>query len=164
MGPRNDKSLSVSAWLYPPFPVACPFRFTIALLHPLPHQTVRSVFPNTAFRSSSSNGFRIPCLAFWYSSLRGFRDTMEFTALTAISFLPLFGNTMKALPLPSPKVMLSLRFYRYYGQLPLPCRPDGISSSYIHPLLSCAAFVRASRATSYGLPCVVRIEIRRAQL
>src|SRR5512137_598717 len=61
---------------------------------------------------------------------------------------------MKALPLPSPKVMLSLRSKRYYGQLRLPYRPDGISFPYIHPLLSCAASARASRATSYGLPCV----------
>jgi len=61
---------------------------------------------------------------------------------------------MKALPLPSPKVMLSLEYKRYYGQLRLPYRPDGISFPYIHPLLSCAAPVRASRATSYGLPCV----------
>jgi hypothetical protein len=61
---------------------------------------------------------------------------------------------MKALPLPSPKVMLPLRSYRYYGQLRLPCRPDGTSFPYIHPLLSCTASARASRATSYGLPCV----------
>ena len=61
---------------------------------------------------------------------------------------------MKALPLPSPKVMLSLRSYRYYGQLRLPYRPDGISFPYIHPLLSRTASARTSRATSYGLPCV----------
>ncbi len=72
----------------------------------------------------------------------------------AISFLPLFRNTMNALPLSSPKVMLPLRYKRYYGQLRLPYRPDGISFPYIHPLLSCAASVRTSRATSYGLPCV----------
>ena len=65
-----------------------------------------------------------------------------------------FRNVMKALPLPSPKVMLSLRSYRYYGQLRLPHKPDGISFPYIHPLLSCTASVRASRATSYGLPRV----------
>ena len=41
---------------------------------------------------------------------------------------------MKALPLPSPKVMLSLRSKRYYGQLRLPCRPDETSFPYIHPL------------------------------
>ena len=50
--------------------------------------------------------------------------------------------------------MLSLRSKRYYGQLRLPYRPDGISFPYIHPLLSWAASARASRATSYGLPCV----------
>ena len=61
---------------------------------------------------------------------------MEFLASTAISFLPLFGNTMKALPLPSPKVMLSLRFKRYYGQLRLPCRPGKTSFPYIYRLLS----------------------------
>jgi hypothetical protein len=61
---------------------------------------------------------------------------LEFTASTAISFLHLFRNTMKALPLPSPKVMLSLRYKRYYGQIRLPCRPGKISSPYIYRLPS----------------------------
>jgi len=61
---------------------------------------------------------------------------------------------MKALPLPSPKVLLSLRFKRYCGQLRLPCRPSGISSPYIHSLLSCTASERASRAIPHGFPCV----------
>ncbi len=74
--------------------------------------------------------------------------------MTQSPLLPSFRNVMKALPLSSPKVMLSLRSKRYYGQLRLPRRPDGTSSSYIHPLLSCAASTRVSRATSYGLPCV----------
>ena len=38
-----------------------------------PHQTVRSVFPNTAFQSSSSRGFRFR-LAFWYSFHRSSRN------------------------------------------------------------------------------------------
>ena len=42
---------------------------------------------------------------------------------------------MKALPLPSSKVMLSLKYKRYYGQLRLPWRPSGISFPYIHQLL-----------------------------
>ncbi len=41
---------------------------------------------------------------------------------------------MKVLPLPSLKVMLSLRYKRYYGQLRLPCRPSEISFPYIHQL------------------------------
>jgi hypothetical protein len=41
---------------------------------------------------------------------------------------------MKVLPLSSPKVMLSLRYKRYYGQLRLPCRPSEISFPYIHQL------------------------------
>ena len=61
---------------------------------------------------------------------------------------------MKALPLPSPKVMLSLRSNRYYGQLRLPYRPDGTSFPYIHPLPPCAASTRASRATPHDFPCV----------
>jgi hypothetical protein len=62
---------------------------------------------------------------------------------------------MKVLPLPSFKVMLSLKYKRYYGQLRTPYRPSGISvSPYIHRLLSCAASARASRATSYDCPCV----------
>ena len=61
---------------------------------------------------------------------------------------------MKALPLPSLKVLLSLRFNRYYGQLRLPYRPSEISSPYIHPLLSCIASVRASRAIPHDFPCV----------
>jgi len=61
---------------------------------------------------------------------------------------------MKALPLPSPKVMLSLRSNRYYGQLRLPYRPSEISSPYIHSLPSCIASVRASRAIPHDFPCV----------
>jgi len=45
-------------WLYPLFPVLCPIRFSIALFHPLPPQTVHAIFPHTAFQSSSSRGFR----------------------------------------------------------------------------------------------------------
>jgi hypothetical protein len=41
---------------------------------------------------------------------------------------------MKVLPLPSPKVMLSLEYNRYYEQIRLPCRPGETSSPYIHPL------------------------------
>ena len=70
---------------------------------------------------------------------------MEFPASTAISCLPLFRNTMKALPLPSPKAMLSLKCKRYYGQLRLPCRPGKISFPYIYRLPSRRASTRASR-------------------
>ena len=41
---------------------------------------------------------------------------------------------MKVLPLPSPKVMLSLEYKRYYEQLRLPYRPGKISFPYIHQL------------------------------
>ena len=41
---------------------------------------------------------------------------------------------MKVLPLPSPKVMLSLRYKRYYGQLRLPGRPGKTSFPYIYRL------------------------------
>ena len=41
---------------------------------------------------------------------------------------------MKILPLSSPKVMLSLRYKRYYEQLRLPCRPSETSFPYIHQL------------------------------
>jgi hypothetical protein len=61
---------------------------------------------------------------------------------------------MKALPLPSPKVLLSLESHRYYGQLRFPYGPNGTSSPYIHPLLPCTAPLRASRATPYDFPCV----------
>ena len=61
---------------------------------------------------------------------------------------------MKALPLSSPKVLLSLRSKRYYGQLRSPCRPNETSSPYIHPLPPCVASARVSRATSHGFPCV----------
>jgi hypothetical protein len=47
-------------------------------------------------------------------------------------FLPSFRSMMKVLPLPSPKVMLSLRYKRYYGQLRLSCRPSKISFPYIY--------------------------------
>jgi len=61
---------------------------------------------------------------------------------------------MKALPLPSPKVSLSLRFNRYYGQLRFPCRPDETSSPYIHSSPPCVASARASRAIPHDFPCV----------
>ena len=41
---------------------------------------------------------------------------------------------MKVLPLSSPKVMLSLEYKRYYGQLRLPCQPNETSFPYIHQL------------------------------
>jgi hypothetical protein len=71
---------------------------------------------------------------------------------------------MKALPLPSPKVLLSLRSNRYYGQLRLPYRPSEISSPYIHPLLSCIASGRASRAIPHGFPCVSPLLPRKSHL
>jgi hypothetical protein len=43
---------------------------------------------------------------------------------------------MKALPLPSPKALLSLRYQRYYEQLRLPRRPSKISFPYIYRLPS----------------------------
>ncbi len=79
---------------------------------------------------------------------------LEFPASPQSPALPSFRNPMKALPLPSPKVLLSLESHRYYGQLRFPCRPGGISSPYIHPLPPCTASARASRATSHGFPCV----------
>jgi len=100
-----------------------------------PHQTVRSVFPNTAFQSSSSRGIRFR-LASWYSFHRSYRNYfLEFIALPQSPFLLSFRSMMKALPLSSPKVMLSLGCKRYYGQLRLPCRPSEISFPYIHQLL-----------------------------
>jgi hypothetical protein len=73
-----------------------------------PHQTGHSLFANTAFRSSSSRGIRSR-LAFWYSIHWRFRNILEFIALPQSPLLLSFRCTMKALPLPSPKVMLSLR-------------------------------------------------------
>ena len=72
----------------------------------------------------------------------------------AISYPSLLRKPMKALPLPSPKVLLSLRSIRYYGQLRLPCRPGEISSPYIHPLPLCMASARTSRAIPLDFPCV----------
>jgi hypothetical protein len=59
---------------------------------------------------------------------------MEFIALPQSPFLHSFRSVMKVLPLSSPKVMLSLRYKRYYRQLRLPCRPSETSSPYIHQL------------------------------
>jgi hypothetical protein len=61
---------------------------------------------------------------------------------------------MKALPLPSPKVLLSLESMRYYGQLRFPYGPNETSFPYIHPLPPCTAPIRTSRATPYDFPCV----------
>jgi hypothetical protein len=43
-------------------------------------------------------------------------------------------SMMKVLPLSSPKVMLSLGYKRYYGQIRLPCQPSETSFPYIHQL------------------------------
>jgi len=40
---RGGEVPLVSLWLYPPFPVSCSFRFSIALLHFLPPQTIGTV-------------------------------------------------------------------------------------------------------------------------
>jgi len=99
-----------------------------------PRQTVRSVFPNTAFQSSSSRDIRFR-LASWYSFHRSCRNCfLEFIALPQSPFLHSFRSMMKALPLSSPKVMLSLGYKRYYEQIRLPCRPSEISFTYIHQL------------------------------
>ena len=126
-----------------------------------PHQTVRAVFPHTAFRSSSSRSFHSLSprgshwAPVWPSGIVSSEvpESWSFQHY-AISYPSLLRKPMKALPLPSLKVLLSLRSKRYYGQLRLPCRPSEISSPYIHPLLSCTASARVSRATPHGFPCV----------
>ena len=47
VGPGNDKLPQVFPWLYLRFPVSCPFRLPITLLHSLRHQTVYTVFAYT---------------------------------------------------------------------------------------------------------------------
>ena len=59
---------------------------------------------------------------------------MELIALPQSPFLLSFRSMMKVLPLPSLKVMLSLRYKRYYWQLRIPCRPRETSFPYIHQL------------------------------
>src|SRR4030043_949546 len=81
-------------------------------------------------------------------------SSLEFPASPQSPALPSFRNSMKALPLPSPKVLLSLRSKRYYGQLRFPCRPSQFSVPYIPPLPPCVASARTSRATPHGFPCV----------
>ena len=66
-------------------------------------------------------------------------------ALPQSPFLHSFRSMMKVLPLPSPKVMLSLEYKRYYEQLRLPCQPGETSFPYIHPLPSCRTSTRVSR-------------------
>ena len=69
-------------------------------------------------------------------------------SISAISSsLPPFRNAMKVLPLPSLKVMLSLGYKRYYGQLRLPYRPSGISVLTLYPP------VAVLRSIVKGLPC-----------
>jgi len=59
---------------------------------------------------------------------------LQLIALPQSPFLLSFRSMMKVLPLSSFKVMLSLRYKRYYGQLRLPCRPSETSFPYIHQL------------------------------
>jgi len=72
---------------------------------------------------------------------------LEFSASLQSPFLPSFRNMMKVLPLSSLKVMLSLRYYRYYGQLRLPYRPNETSVSLIS--ISCPLPWDICK----GLPC-----------
>ena len=74
-----------------------------------------------------------------------FSKYSELIALPQSPFLLSFRSMMKVLPLSSPKVMLSLEYKRYYGQIRLPCRPRKISFPYIYRLLSCRASTRVSR-------------------
>ena len=60
---------------------------------------------------------------------------------------------MEAAPLPSPEVMLSSGYNRYYERLRLPLWPSETSFPYIHQLLVPAP-ERVSCATPYGFPCV----------
>ncbi|MGD0918869.1 MAG: tyrosine-type recombinase/integrase [Thermodesulfobacteriota bacterium] len=60
-----------------------------------------------------------------------------------------------ALPLPSPKVMLPLRYKRYCGQLRLPCRPGKTSFPFIYRLSSLTNIDKGLPCSlSYGFPCV----------
>jgi hypothetical protein len=59
---------------------------------------------------------------------------LELIAFPQSPILSPLVNMMKVLPLPSPKVMLSLGYKRYYGQLRLPGRLGKISSPYIYRL------------------------------
>jgi len=54
---------------------------------------------------------------------------------------------MKVLPLSSPKVVLSLGYKRYYGQIRFPYRPSGISVLTLYPP------VAVLRSIGKGLPC-----------
>ena len=126
-----------------------------------PHQTVHSVcFPSVKLRPRIRLSDHLLPEAFalaWPSGIVSSEvpeSYLEFPASPQSPALPSFRNTMKALPLSSPKVLLSLRSNRYYGQLRLPCRPSKFSSPYIHPLPPCMASARASRATPHGFPCV----------
>jgi len=80
-------------------------------------------------------------------SLRISESSPEFSAFTQSPLLLSLRNVMKASPLPSLKVMLSLSYMRYHEQFQLPYKPDVISFPYIHRLLPCWASAGVSRTT-----------------
>lgn len=67
--------------------------------------------------------------------LRSYQNRLEFIAFPQSPLFSSFENTMKVLPLPSLKVMLSLRYRRYYWQIRLPYRPSGISIPLYPPVV-----------------------------
>ena len=92
-------------------------------------------------------------LALWYSLLQSSRTLPEFIAC-AISCPSLLQKHDESIAPSLSQSFAALRSKRYYGQLRLPNRPEGISFPYIPPLLSSTAPARVSRATPPDFPCV----------
>jgi hypothetical protein len=92
-------------------------------------------------------------LALWYSLLQSSRTLPEFIAC-AISCPSLLQKYDESIAPSLSQSFAALRSKRYYGQLRLPNRPEGISFPYILPLLPSTAPTRVSRATPPDFPCV----------
>ena len=124
-----------------------------------PHQTVRMVFPYTAFRCSSSGGMRLgparKLVQTWPA------DRVSSVASCSPSGLiarwqspdpPLVRNVNKVGSLPSGGVVLSFALNRYYEPLRLPRQPSAPSVPLIR--LGCGFYAR----TAVGLPfCTVSL-------
>ncbi len=115
---------------------------------------MHAIFSHTAFRSSSSSGFRKAAWPSGIVSSEVLEPLRSFQPQRQSPVRPLFRNPMKALPLPSPKVLLLWDPIGTVGNSDSLTGRKGTSSPYIPPFMPCTLPARASRATPHGFPCV----------
>src|SRR3989338_845852 len=99
--------------------------------------------------------FAVSCLAFWYSFLgnsRNFSGVFSISAISIPSFLQKHDEDI-APSLLQGYVVLAIPAVLRATPTPLQTSQN-FGFPYIYELPYCMAFVRVSRATPYGFPCV----------